>query len=110
MYAFAAPRVCLMPFAENFNTCTEASDGTKNSFRIVNMQDPVPTLPPAFADQLQEFPFIHPGRAWRIKTDGPPEKMVDEPPTENPQSILDIPNTAHFHGASTARSSVVWRC
>lgn len=97
MYAFAAPRVCLQPFADEFNRCVQASGGEKCSFRIVNMQDPVATLPPATASEVARYPYVHPGSAWRITTEGP-EKMSDEPPPVDPQTYDDIQTNGHYHG------------
>ena len=100
MYAFGAPRCCLEPFASEVNQHTAAPTGGKFSFRIVNMLDPVPTLPPLFKEQLVEYPFVHPGRAWHTRTTAGPEKMDDEPPPVEPQSIEDIAANWHYHGSS----------
>ena len=100
MYAFGAPRCCLEPFASEVNQHTAAPTGGKFSFRIVNMLDPVPTLPPLFKEQLVEYPFVHPGRAWHTSTTAGPEKMDDEPPPVEPQSIQDILANWHYHGSS----------
>ncbi|RPD56480.1 alpha/beta-hydrolase [Lentinus tigrinus ALCF2SS1-7] len=96
MHAFGAPRVCLEPFATEFNRHTQIPGGGKYSFRIVNELDPVTTIPPAFKDQVLEFPFVHPASAWKITTGGP-EKMNDEPPPVDPQSVTDLLANAHFH-------------
>ncbi|RPD53721.1 alpha/beta-hydrolase [Lentinus tigrinus ALCF2SS1-7] len=97
MYAFGAPRVCLEPFATEFNRRTQIPGGGKYSFRIVNTLDPVPTIPPVFKNQVAKYPFVHPASAWRITTDGP-EKMGDEPPAVDPQDIIALIENAHYHG------------
>ncbi|KAI0692917.1 Alpha/Beta hydrolase protein [Cerioporus squamosus] len=88
MYTYGSPRVCLQPFATEVNKRTQAGGG-KYLFRIVNRDDPVCTVPPRTVAQIPEYPFIHVGGAWKL-TDSGPNKMSDEPPPVDPQSILDI--------------------
>ncbi|KAI0336207.1 alpha/beta-hydrolase [Cubamyces sp. BRFM 1775] len=83
MYALGAPRVCLPPFANEVNLRTQPGTG-RYLFRIVNHGDPVPTVPPVFGTQLEQYPFLHVGGAWELTVDGP-SKMQDEPPRVLPQ-------------------------
>ena len=100
MYAFGAPRCCLQPFASEVNRRTASPQGGKFAFRIVNMLDPVPTMPPSKKEQLVEYPFVHPGHAWRTRTTEGPDKMDDEPPPVEPQRKQDILANWHHHGSS----------
>ncbi|KAK7030278.1 hypothetical protein VNI00_014295 [Paramarasmius palmivorus] len=98
MYSLAAPRVCTGPFFQYVNSLTQAGGG-KYLFRIVNSEDPVPTMPPPpppLADSAL-YPFVHVGGAWKLLEEGP-QKMTDEPPPVPPQSILDALLNAHYHG------------
>lgn len=98
LYSFAAPRVCYQPFADEINRRTQLVNG-RYSFRIVNKQDPVPTMPPPGPPlaNVEDFPFIHVGGAWRITDDGP-EKMADEPPPVVPPPLDQISADAVDHG------------
>ncbi|THH20919.1 hypothetical protein EUX98_g8494 [Antrodiella citrinella] len=88
MYSLAAPRVCLEPFADEVNLRTQ-SGGGKYLFRVVNRDDPVPTIPPRTESQVVDYPFIHVGGAWEL-TDAGAEKMADEPPPATPQTVLEL--------------------
>ncbi|THH30609.1 hypothetical protein EUX98_g3569 [Antrodiella citrinella] len=88
MYSLAAPRVCLEPFADQVNTRTKPGGG-KYLFRVVNRNDPVPTVPPRTANQVVDFPFIHVGGAWELTGTGP-GKMHDEPPPMTPQPVAKV--------------------
>ena len=82
----ASPRTCFNPFADQVALLTK-SGGGKYIFRIVNDNDPVPTVPPESADQLSEYPFIHVAGAWKISSTAP-VKMADEPPPVEPSLQL----------------------
>lgn len=100
LYSFAAPRVCYQPFADEINRRTQPVSGGC-SFRIVNKKDPVPKMPPPGPPlaNVEDFPFIHVGSAWRI-TDNGPEKMADEPPPVAPPSLDQIVTDGADHGMS----------
>lgn len=100
LYSFAAPRVCYQPFADEINRRTQPVKGGC-SFRIVNKKDPVPKMPPPGPPlaNVDDFPFIHVGSAWRI-TDNGPEKMDDEPPPVAPPPWDQLPADAADHGMS----------
>lgn len=87
MYALAAPRVCLEPFASNVNSLGLLPGTGKYLFRIVNYNDPVTTVPPRTKAQLPDYPFIHVGGAWELYDDKAPAKMADEPPPVDPMSF-----------------------
>ncbi|KAF7353973.1 Lipase [Mycena venus] len=94
MYSLAAPRVCAEPFAEQVNLHTQPKE-KKYLFRIVNENDPIPTVPPRTKSQLQSIPYVHVGGAWELAGSGP-RKMPNEPPQVDPQSIPELFwNAAH---------------
>ena len=102
MYSLAAPRTCYEPFAAQVNAHTPAGGG-KYLFRIVNHEDPVPTVPPPpwpLVSNVADYPYIHVGGAWQL-AEGGPSKMADEPPPVVPQSIPDIIWNAKHHRASS---------
>ncbi|KAI0336179.1 alpha/beta-hydrolase [Cubamyces sp. BRFM 1775] len=82
MYTYGGPRSSYEPFATELNKRTQAGSG-KHMFRIVNSQDPVPTIPPLYAEDLVNYPYVHARGAWRITVNGP-EKMDEEPPAFPP--------------------------
>ncbi|KAK7056331.1 hypothetical protein VNI00_002884 [Paramarasmius palmivorus] len=99
MYSFGAPRVCTPPFFQHVNDLTQAGGG-KYLFRVVNSEDPVPTAPPPpppFVEDTTLYPFVHVGGAWKLLEIGP-QKMADEPPPVDPQSLDDLLKNAHYHG------------
>ncbi|KAI0666298.1 hypothetical protein C8Q78DRAFT_994997 [Trametes maxima] len=88
-----APRTCLEPFASEVALCTSPTAAKKQLFRLVNQEDPVPTVPPPVGASLTENPFIHVGGAWRLTGSdegGGAVTMGDEPPAAPPQPILDV--------------------
>lgn len=94
MYTLAAPRVCEQPFPQEVNRRTPA-EGGKYLFRIVNRNDPVPTIPPRRKDQLLAYPFVHVAGAWELSQAGA-SKLADEPPPVDPQPTGNIIwNIAH---------------
>ena len=102
MYSLAAPRTCYEPFAAQVNAHTPAGGG-KYLFRIVNHEDPVPTVPPPpwpLVSNVADYPYIHVGGAWQL-AEGGPSKMADEPPPVDPQPILDIIWNVKHHRASS---------
>uniref|UniRef100_A0A0W0F800 Fungal lipase-type domain-containing protein n=1 Tax=Moniliophthora roreri TaxID=221103 RepID=A0A0W0F800_MONRR len=96
MYSLAAPRVCTPPFFQKVSELTP-SGGRRYLFRIVNQDDPVPTIPPPEKDQLQQYPYVHVGGAWELLESEGPRKMQDEPPPVDPQPIPDIILNAPHH-------------
>ncbi|EEC00007.1 hypothetical protein MPER_00157, partial [Moniliophthora perniciosa FA553] len=99
MYSLAAPRVCTAPFFQNVSEFTPPG-GQRYLFRIVNQGDPVPTIPPPFKDQLQQYPYVHVGGACELLESDRPQKMQDEPPPVDPQPIPDIIWNAPHHRTS----------
>ncbi|KAI0651481.1 Alpha/Beta hydrolase protein [Trametes meyenii] len=88
LYALAAPRTSLLPFADKVNELCQAGGG-RYTFRIVNKEDPVTTIPPPLASELVQYPFVHVGGGWKM-TDNGPEKLADEPPPVPPAPISDM--------------------
>ncbi|KAH9891031.1 Alpha/Beta hydrolase protein [Cubamyces lactineus] len=93
LYTYGGPRSSYEPFATELNKRTREGSG-KHMFRIVNSQDPVPTIPPLFADDLINYPFIHARGAWRITVNGP-EKMNEEPPPLPPLPVDQMVGEDH---------------
>ncbi|KAI0662491.1 Alpha/Beta hydrolase protein [Cubamyces menziesii] len=93
MYTYGQPRGSYEPFAAELNKRTQEGSG-KHMFRIVNSQDPVPTIPPLYADDLVNYPFVHAKGAWRITVNGP-EKMDEEPPAFPPPPVDQMVGEDH---------------
>ncbi|KAI0070280.1 hypothetical protein K474DRAFT_1670247 [Panus rudis PR-1116 ss-1] len=91
MYSIAAPRTALEPFSTEVSKLTNGAGGsTKYTYRIVNGNDPVPTIPPRTAGQLKDYPFVHLDGGWKIWGDKGPEKLPNERAPGKPADPLSF--------------------
>ena len=91
LYTSGGPRVCEQPFAQEVLKLTTNAKAT--AFRIVNHEDPIPTVPPPFPPLaiFDDYPYIHIDGAWKIFPDAPPEQMASEQP-HNPVAPYETLN------------------